>query len=38
MQTDYTFAITAVVLITIVLSAMTVYVLSRPTDLAQKTR
>ena len=28
----------AVVLITIVLSAMTVYVLSRPTDLAQKTR
>jgi hypothetical protein len=38
MQADYTFLISAVVLITIVLSAMTVYVLSRPTDLAQRTR
>lgn len=38
MQTDYTFAITAVALITIVLSAMTMYVLSRPTDLTQRTR
>ena len=38
MQTDYTFAIAAVALITIVLSAMSVYVLSRPTDLAQRNR
>jgi hypothetical protein len=38
MQTDYTLAITAIALITIVLSAMTVYVLSRPTDFAQSTR
>ena len=36
MQTDYTAAVTAVVLITAVLSAMTVYVLSRPTDLAKR--
>ena len=38
MQTDYTAAVTAVVLITAVLSAMTVFVLSRTSDLAQRVR
>jgi hypothetical protein len=38
METDYTVAVTAVALITAVLSAMTIYVLSRPTDLAQRAK
>ena len=38
MQTDYTAAVTAVVLITAVLSIMTVYLLSRPSDLATRVR
>jgi hypothetical protein len=36
METDYTAAISVVALITAVLSAMTIYVLSRPTDLAKR--
>jgi len=36
MQTNYTTAILVVALITVVLSAMTIYVLSRPTDLAKR--
>ena len=36
METDYTTAIAVVTLITAVLSAMTIYVLSRPTDLAKR--
>ena len=36
MQTDYSTAVSVVVLITAVLSAMTVYVLSRPSDLAKR--
>ena len=38
MSTDYTAAITAVVALVAVLTGMTVYVLSRPTDLGQRTR
>ena len=36
METDYTAAISVVALITAVLSAMTIYVLSRSTDLAKR--
>ena len=36
METDYNASISVVVLITAVLSAMTIYVLSRPTDLAKR--
>jgi hypothetical protein len=36
METDYTASISVVVLITAVLSAMTIYVLSRPTYLAKR--
>jgi hypothetical protein len=36
METDYTTAISVVALITVVLSAMTIYVLSRPTDLTKR--
>ena len=36
MSTDYTPAITAVVVLVIGLTAMVAYVLSRPTDLAPK--
>ena len=38
MQTDYTADVAAVALITEVLSAMTFYVLSRPSDLAPRIR
>ena len=38
MGTDYTAVVTAVVLITVVLSAITVYVLSRPSDPAPRVR
>jgi len=34
METDYTAAITAVIALVVVLTGMTVYVLSRPSDLA----
>lgn len=33
MQTDYTAAITALALISLALTAMTIFVLSRPSDL-----
>ncbi len=33
MNTDYTTALAAVALLTVVLTAMTVFLLSRPTDL-----
>ena len=36
MTTDYTAAITAVIVLVIGLSAMVTYVLSRPSDLAPK--
>jgi hypothetical protein len=36
MQTDYSTAVSVVVLITAVLSAVTVFVLSRPSDLAKR--
>jgi hypothetical protein len=36
MDTDYTAAISVVAFITVVLSAMTIYVLSRPTELAKR--
>ena len=36
MSTDYTAAITAVVILVIGLTAMVTYVLSRPSDLAPK--
>ena len=38
MQTDYSAAITGVVLITVVLTAMVAFVLSRPSDLAPTKR
>jgi hypothetical protein len=38
MNTDYTAAITAVVALVLVLTSMTTYVLSRPSDLAPRTR
>jgi len=38
MNTDYTAAITAVVALVLVLTGMTAYVLSRPSDLAPRTR
>jgi preprotein translocase subunit Sss1 len=36
MNTDYTAAITAVVMLVIGLTAMVIYVLSRPTDLTPR--
>jgi hypothetical protein len=38
MQTDYSTAITAVVALVVLLTGMTTYVLSRPSDLAPRTR
>lgn len=38
MSTDYTAAITAVIALVVVLTGMTTYVLSRPTDLTQNSR
>jgi len=38
MGTDYTTAITAVVALVLVLTGMTTYVLSRPSDLTPRTR
>ena len=38
MSTDYTAAITAVIALVLLLTGMTTYVLSRPTDLGQKSR
>jgi hypothetical protein len=38
MGTDYTTAITAVVALVLVLTCMTTYVLSRPSDLTPRTR
>lgn len=38
MSTDYTVAITAVIGLVVVLTGMTTYVLSRPSDLAPKSR
>lgn len=38
MSTDYTPWITAMVVITVLLTAMVTYVLSRPSDLSQKAR
>jgi len=38
MNTDFTAAITAVVALVLVLTGMTTYVLSRPIDLAPRTR
>jgi hypothetical protein len=38
MSTDYTAAIAALVALVAVLTGMTVYVLSRPSDLGQKAR
>lgn len=38
MNTDYSAAITAVVALVLVLTGMTTYVLSRPSDLAPRTR
>jgi len=38
MSTDYTVAITSVVALVLVLTGMTTYVLTRPTDLAPRTR
>jgi hypothetical protein len=38
MSTDYTAAITAAVVLVIVLSGMVTFVLSRPSDLAPRTR
>jgi VIT1/CCC1 family predicted Fe2+/Mn2+ transporter len=38
MGTDYSTAITAVVALVVLLTGMTTYVLSRPSDLAPRTR
>ena len=38
MSTDYTVAITAVIGLVVFLTGMTTYVLSRPSDLAPKSR
>jgi hypothetical protein len=38
MSTDYTAAITAVIALVVVLTGMTTYVLSRPSDLTSKPR
>jgi hypothetical protein len=38
MNTDYTPAITAVVALVVLLTGMTVFVLSRPSDLAPSTK
>jgi len=38
MSTDYTAAIASLVALVAALTGMTVYVLSRPTDLGQRTR
>jgi VIT1/CCC1 family predicted Fe2+/Mn2+ transporter len=38
MATDYSTAITAVVALVVLLTGMTTYVLSRPSDLAPRTR
>lgn len=38
MQTDYTAAIVFVIALVVVLSGMTTYVLSRPTDLTPRAR
>ena len=38
METDYTAAITSVVALVLVLTGMVTYVLTRPSDLAPKTR
>jgi hypothetical protein len=38
METDYTTAITSVVVLVLVLTGMVTYVLTRPSDLAPKTR
>ena len=38
MYTDYTTAITSVVALVLVLTGMVTYVLTRPSDLAPKTR
>jgi hypothetical protein len=38
MGTDYTAAIATVIALVVVLGGMTTYVLSRPTDLAPRTR
>lgn len=37
MSTDYTAAITAVIALVLVFTGMTVYVLSRPSDLSPRT-
>jgi hypothetical protein len=38
MGTDYSIAITAVIALVVLLTGMTTYVLSRPSDLAPRTR
>jgi hypothetical protein len=38
MDTDYTAAITSVIALVLVLTGMVTYVLTRPSDLAPKTR
>jgi hypothetical protein len=38
MDTDYTAAITSVIALVLVLTVMVTYVLTRPSDLAPKTR
>jgi VIT1/CCC1 family predicted Fe2+/Mn2+ transporter len=38
MGTDYSTAITAVIALVVLLTGMTTYVLSRPSDLAPRTR
>ncbi len=38
MDTDYTAAITSVIALVLVLTGMVAYVLTRPSDLAAKTR
>jgi hypothetical protein len=38
MSTDYTTAIAAVIALVVVLTGMTTYVLSRPSDLTSKSR
>lgn len=38
MSTDYTAAITAVIVLVVALTGMVTFILSRPSDLAQRTR
>ena len=38
MSTDYSTAIASMIALVVVLTGMTTYVLSRPSDLAQRTR